>query len=461
MDHQIKDRKTILFDLFQKEVAAGCFDYSIGGTGIYRFVRRSLIVSLLSSSGVEVMKNKDDIDFKFAFKNLFVSLWQVLKMLLSGRHYDTVFIPFMRIDKVRGMYMDKFTDPLIELCFDDNYVIFDQGRAGVHERPRMHKDHCVQTDCLVIGSRYHSKLFWKSFYRKNKSTIDAFCDALVGVYGADCMTKASVAKLVCSGLRYQRYFEILFKKLKSKRVIGPTRRRSEICAAHKLGMKAYECQHGITYGQTIVYGGFQPKETTPDYFLAFGENDPIDVYGIDTDRIVNIGWAFNDYLASCDDFMQYGEKDVLVISDPLITGKIIPVMMQLAKCAPESMFYFRPHPHEKISSEQMELMQSLPNVKLQDNKLNIAMVMRGFVHVIGESSSVLYEALSVGKKVGRLFMGGLSPKYLKEEDRDCFWEIRNDADFLKYLSDQVGEKQVKSIYSPFNKDLFCKITEIK
>lgn len=454
-------RSDILFQVYSKEKE--CFEYQISGKKIYELVRRDLIVGLLNASGVEVMKNKDSIDYKSALKNTFVSLAQILKLIISGRRYDTVFLPFMRIDKVGGWYLDKFTDPLIELCFgeEDSYIIFDQGRAGVHARPRMHEEHCVQTDCLVVGSRYYSKLFWKSFYRKNKSTIDSFYNTIKQVYGNNCLTKASVARIVCSGLRYQRYFEILFRKLKSKRIIGPTRRRNEITAAHKLGMKAYECQHGITYGDTIVYGGYQPEESTPDYFLAFGENDPIDVYGIDVNRIVNIGWAFNDYLASCDDFVQYGEKDVLVISDPLITGKIIPVLLQLAKIVPASTFYFRPHPHEVISSEQMAMLQSLPNVKLQDNKLNIAIVMRGFVHVIGESSSVLYEALSMGKKVGRLFMGDLHPKYLKEEDRICFWEIRDNTDFLQYLSDQIGNKPIKSIYSPFNKELFCKITEIK
>ena len=127
MESQNKDRRTILRELFQKEKESSVFDYTIEGTGIYRFVRRSLIVGALKSSGIEVMKSRDAIDYKSAFKNLFVSFVQIIKLMISGRKCDTVFLPFMRIDKVGRWYMDKFTDPLIELCFKDkeSYIIFD------------------------------------------------------------------------------------------------------------------------------------------------------------------------------------------------------------------------------------------------------------------------------------------------------------------------------------------------
>lgn len=456
MDSQNKDGKTILRELFQKEKEVGCFEYVIEGTSIYRFVRRSLITRLMKSSGIEVMKIKDAIDYKSAFKSVLVSVLQITKLLISGRKYDTVFLPFMRIDKVGGWYMDKFTDPLIELCFKDKegYIIFDQGRAGVHARPRMHENHCVQTDCLVAGSRYYSKLFWKSFYRKYKDTIDGLYDTIIQIDSNCGLTKTSIAKYVCSGLRYQRYFEILFKRLKAKRVIGPTRRRAEFTAAHKLGMKAYECQHGISYGETIMYGGFQPKEYTPDNFLAFGNNNPIDVYGIAPEKIVNIGWALNNIIASSKDFIQYNTRDVLVISDPEITDSIINFTLLLAKANPESHFYVRPHPHEKISESQKNRLESLPNAHWQDKRINIAMVMQGFTHVVGENSTVLYEALAVGKKVAKLYCEGLHPRYLREEDKDCFWEVRDEETFSRFLNEDISTKKAKSIYSPFNKELF-------
>ena len=116
----------------------------------------------------------------------------------------------------------------------------------------------------------------------------------------------------------------------------------------------------------------------------------------------------------------------------------------------------RPHPHEIVTTEQLKMIESENNVKIQDKTINIAIVLQSFNHVLGENSTVLYEALAIHKKVGRLFYKRLNPKYLEESDRDCFWEIHNQDDFEQFLKDDVSSKKTKSIYSKFDKELFCK-----
>lgn len=448
----------MLVQILRKEMDAGLFNYKIQGITVYKLVRRTLIENYGRSIGLNVMAPRQSFEKKTAVVNTISSLWQLLKLRLSGKTASTVFISFPRIDKVGAYYLDKFVDPLVSSCFEDSgdYIILDQGRGGYHAKPRLHQDHCIQTEWYIVDGSLYAKLFHKKFYKSNKECLDALYESLVSVFGASCPNKKVLLVLICTYFRRVYCYEKLFRRMKVKRILGPARDflRAGIIAAHRVGIASFELQHGITYGETLMYSGFHPNETMPDYFLAFGDNDPIDVYGIEPERIVNIGWALNDYMASNKDFIQYNTQDVLVISEPKITDNIISLTLLLAKDNPQSHFYVRPHPHEEISESQKSRLESLPNAHWQDKRINIAMVMQGFTHVVGENSTVLYEALAAGKKVGKLYYEGLRPRYLKEDDRNCFWEIKDQESFARFIQEDISTKNTKSIYSPFNKALF-------
>ena len=227
-------------------------------------------------------------------------------------------------------------------------------------------------------------------------------------------------------------------------------------AGHFAGVKIFELQHGVTYGESVLYSGFRDSTMIPDAFLSFGNNKPSDVYGMEENKIENIGWALQNYIESIYPSKQKTNKNVLVISDPEITDIIFRVVIQLATDNPDVVFEIRPHPHEIIPEDCLMSISDLVNVKIQDNKINITEVLMSYDMVIGENSTVLYEALANQKKVGRLFYEGLNPKYLEDSDRECFWEIHNQHDFEQFLKDDVSNKASKCIYSPFNKELFCK-----
>lgn len=152
--------------------------------------------------------------------------------------------------------------------------------------------------------------------------------------------------------------------------------------------------------------------------------------------------------------VKYGLEDFLVISDPEVSDKIIDATLLLAKAYPNSHFYIRPHPLELYTSSQIEKIHSLPNVGINNNKINIAEVIAGFENVIGENSTVMYEALSANKKVGKLYLAGLNPIYLEESYKASFWDIHSVEDLKAMLSGAVEDKTHKSIYSDFNVELF-------
>jgi len=75
-----------------------------------------------------------------------------------------------------------------------------------------------------------------------------------------------------------------------------------------------------------------------------------------------------------------------------------------------------------------------------------------FTNVIGENSTVLYEAVSMGKKVARLALGGLHPKFINPEDYDSFFIIRKFEDFSKFIESNMDSRIPTSIYSEFTGD---------
>ena len=83
---------------------------------------------------------------------------------------------------------------------------------------------------------------------------------------------------------------------------------------------------------------------------------------------------------------------------------------------------------------------------------NIWVSLLKYNHVMGVDSTVLYEALSMGKIIGKVFMNGLQPKFLQEEDRKYFDIIDGVEAFNIFVQKTIPEATMR-IHSPFNKDI--------
>lgn len=451
------NEQELIKEFCQKEIKCGCYDARINGIPLYAMVRRGFRAKVLEQVGISCGAIKSKMNRGAALKSFFISVWHLVKILCWRRRYPIVFYSFARVDRINGLYMDKFTDPLItQGKLKDGYLILDHGRAGVHPKPRIHQNHLFYWDVFHAISVVYGMLYIKHFIADHRAELDHMLDATEKATGMT-IDRAAISRDVVQVYMRCRLMEWLFKRIDAKYVIGPARHPIMHVAAHKTGAVVMELQHGITYGETLLYSGYREPMIVPDYFLAFGDNKPLDVYGIDESRIVNIGWALQDYIEQLPSQHSYREKDVLVISDPDITDTVLDVIKQLAEMYPESKFHVRPHPHEVITAEHVKLIDSIPNVCLQDNHINITEVMSGFNYVVGENSTVLYEALSVGKRVGKLFFPGLHPVYLEVTDSECFWELHSPKDFGKFLNDRASAKRLRSIYSPFNAMLFNKL----
>lgn len=410
----------------------------------------------MKSQGLTTLTSRSSLNSIAVIKSVVRSFFQILLLFWKRPQIRYVFNAFPRIESINNRYVDKFTDPLIGLCnLHEKCIILEHSRGGVHLNPRIYEDLLVYSDFLDFRARTLARLYCPFWGRTHKRDFENAYQVMKATYG-DVLKKKDFLFIACRCVIYTNSYYFFFKRLKAQFVIGPARSYQKACfyAANKLGIQTIEIQHGITYGESTMYSGYRDESLMPKLFLAFGDNKPSNVYGIDESRIINIGWALPELIKTFPPVLHVNEKDVLVVSDPEITEPMLRAVFQLAEDNTQSRFFIRPHPHEVFSKEQLILIKQSPNVLIQDNKINISVILQSFTHVIGENSTVLYEALSEGKKVGKLYFEGLHPRYLEDSDKECFWSISNSKEFNLFLADSSSNKKPKTIYSPFDIERF-------
>ena len=447
-------------DICQKEVRGLCYEPKINGISVYNYIKRQIRSLELKRHGCSQNIGKVPLQPGKILGSFFLSLWQVLSLLLLNKKASFFIYSFFRTDSVNGKYLDKFTDPLVDYTsIKDDYVIFDRGNHGIHRKPRLHHKKIVYTDAINDIAYVWAFLFVRFFVKRNDKILERLWQSINHSFPEITYDKKSISRTIYYLSTLTKFYGFLMRRMGVRYMLAPARHAflPLIPAAKVNGVKVLELQHGITYSETLTYSGFRDSDFTPDFFLSFGEMHPDDVYGIEKDKIINIGWAFGDYIKKNISDVEKNDTDVLVISEPQITKRLISAVMKLASENQNTVFYFRPHPLEHLDEQDLTNIKSMNNVRLDDNTQNIMATLMRFMFVIGENSTVLYEALSMGKKVGKIRMDGLQPIYLQPEDEQLFGTITDIVSFQSYLGKSDNCITNRSIYAPFSISAFEKL----
>lgn len=445
----------LLKEYIKQEDLKDLYRYHIWGIPIYPILRHHIRRDYLQHSGLEIMAFKKTKNKRELIRNIGISFSQLLKLCISRKKYKNCVFSFPRIELVGDQFIDKFTDPIIALTnLKNNTIIFDQSAGGVHLKPRIHSNIVVYRDFIVFLAITSAKLTsWTLpiIYRK---TFQSFYATLNELFPYTTQQKKlDYQRIIIFKVQVSLY-KFVYKRIGIKKFFGVSRVNivSQLYAAKKCNIPTYEFQHGITYGETATYSGRKIKNFTPDYFLAFGNIINNEVYGIDPEKIINIGWALTPFINSLNIGTKMLNTDILVISESTITDKICNVLNDLAQKYPKYSFHLRLHPMETISDNNLDIIKQHKNITLQDKKINSNVVLTWFTYVIGENSTVLYEAVSIGKRVGHIAYGGLNPKYLNPEDSNCFFKISKPEDFGSFMQSDSSCYSPCSIYSDFRVD---------
>lgn len=447
-------------EIASREVAYNLYDYKIDGISIYSLIRQDVRKSILRQRGFASMDVRGKIRARRVLASCVKSFFDVCGMLINRHPFTNLFMAFPRVDMIDGQYLDKFTDPLIA-CSDlgKDFKIFEPGRAGEHKSPRFNSQSIVNIDCVTAFSYLLSMIMIEFLPKKSREKCNLLVDSIKRAFPDVNFDYKSILRTIYRIRCHILFYEKIIKKKGVKNIFATVRPEDVFIAGNQLGINTFELQHGISYEGTELYSGYRDELILPKKFLAFGENKPLDVYGIPEDRIVNVGFALNTFLHNLPQAERLGNNCILVVSDPEITSVLVPIIAKLAIDNRDVVFFYRCHPHETLSSEQKTLLEK-SGVKIQDNRINISVALYQFSLVIGENSTVMYEAISCGKKVGKLFYEGLHPEYLSPSDYVYFWEIHNQEDFETFLTASASKKGIKSLYSSFNSNLFSDLIKL-
>lgn len=458
------DNTDIIREASKREIQEKCYDVKIDGIAIYNFVRRPLYEGYIRQFGSHIHYRSPNTSKFRKLLSAIYSLFQILVLFIKRKQVKYFIYPFCRMDRINEEYLDKFTDPLIDYtCIGDNCIVFEAGNNGLHLKPRRHNKKVVYADCIRVISRRITLLRHKSFLHKHTQEFNSLFEKIENTFPGINYDKEFIAYWIYNRFLEYKIYKFIFHKLGTKVLIAPSRNDFQhiIPAAKQSGMQVFELQHGITKGYSITYSGFKDPLFTPDYFLAFGDLSVTDKYGIDIERIKVIGWAFDFYLSQESTIIEKKkESDVLFIAEPLETEKLIDTCILLARTYPTINFYYRAHPGDILDDSFMVRLTNEKNILIDNNSINILVTLKGFTHVVGVNSTVLNEAITYGKKVGVLYLGGLRPINSDGSDDDFFWKIDTVESFNDFINASPSEKKQSKIYSNFDNKFFEQLINV-
>lgn len=426
--------------LSDKESKHNLYEEKILGVPVWRILRFKTRTKLLKTkTDFNNKSNKKSVRLIVLLKYYFVSLYKIIKLIISNKTYKNVVFAFPRLAYLDGVYLDKFTDPIIQYSkIKENVLIFQKSLSGNHFKPRNHNEYVIESDFIdfttkvlgIILSPCFALFYGKKIIKLYKKANSIF----------QLPKSFIVLGIIDLGEFYIKYHlsKIIFKRLKSKNLFIVNRGAfmSIILGAHKANAKVFEIQHGVTMADTILYTGEYHPLIDPDYFLTFGKKWIGPQFYMPMDKLINIGWAFKKKTLKLANEFEENSNDILIISSPGCTFKLFSIIVEMAEKYPQRNFCIRLHPQEAYKQEQLSIIRKTSNIHLESNRIDSAIIVNLYEHIMGDNSSVLFEALCAGKKVARIDMGGLDIKDEGGIPQKGFYYLKNMEDFENYLSDE-------------------------
>ena len=447
----------ILNELFEKEKTLSIYNERIWGIPLWSCIKRKYRSKyLFIHAKVPPMSNHPKFYLWPLVRSFIVSFWHILKLFICSEKKPNLFLGFMRLEQMNGLYMDKFIEPIILLSeLKDKYVYFERGRSGIHISPRSIKN-IVWTEFIDNFCTLMSCGLFPFFVLFNWKTYGNLIDKINYLFPISLKERFYIYYITTRFLLKALFLCLVLKRLGVKRLFIPAAviHYQYIAACKLLKIPCYEIQHGITAGQTYTYSGEYVPEAYPDYFLTFGKSSLKDsLFGLPLGRMINIGCAFKSFLKERN--VVKLKNTYLLLSEPEITQKMVHTIVELAKMYPEYTFHLRLHPLEVLNQCQGTMLSEFANIALVDNIINSTIVCMDYEGVIAENTTVLYEAVSVGVKAARLQYNGLQTIHFEDEPRDLFFYMKRAEDFSSFANEfDISDANVDLFYSTFDVKTF-------
>ena len=385
--------------------------------------------------------------------------------------------------KVVDKYLiNRIPDSLYSIA-NDKTVILESFRNGINPNLRQTKD--ILSDSPFYVTSKLKCFFLRQVHREQLyKYVDKVCDRARNLYGIEFGIEERewlkhYTEDECSQAFFlQNMYTKLLCKLGIKLLLiqgacyGGAQSVSLIVAAKRLKIKTAEYQHGMITSGHLAYN-YSPNIHNsvaysfylPDYILTFGEywNNNAKIVS----KMIKIGSVTReDDINSNEKKTEVNTKfgaQVLLIGDGFETGLKLDYAKELMKgLGAEFRVVFRPHPYERDVIRAFDVQ----GVEIDGNQ-NLYESLSQTYALVGEASTVLYEAIGVVKKI--IMMDTKMARFYHPEapfprstsvdetvriimnlrtDKadnlapDYFWASSWQANYLNYISSQLVNSQM-------------------
>lgn len=459
-----KTKEEILRNIFKKEQELDLYSFKVLEAPVWYLLRFTVRVSKLNKEiGYVNRTSKIKLRLGRMFYSYIKSFIQFLGIILGTKNKPYLILAFPRLVNYKGKYIDKFTDPLIlQTNLKNKTLVLQRNLSGEQFVPRYKDVDAVYktSDFIDYSSKILALILFPIIFVYYFKKIDRLYRRASSYFDLSNKFKLLISFKIGEFLIHYFFAKKILKKLKTKKIFLVNRMifLPFIVAAKKEKITVFELQHGITHSETELYIGTYEKKIDPDFFLTFGEKWKGEQFSIPLSKQVNIGWAYNSWLLNANK-SQIKSKYVLIVSSPAITDNILKTTIALAKKYKEYYFNIRLHPQEELSLKQEDLLEDYNNISLDNKTKDSLNSILESEYIIGENSSVLYEALSLDKPVGKIMFNGLHSKAKLDDQFEGITYLLNVNGFNELIKSKNKKRQTSGIYDIFEVEKFNNLLE--
>jgi len=399
MQYSVKD----LIKLLERD--SEILSFKIRNQSLWMILRQTVIQSVINNyKPIENNPVRHPLSNTFYFfRSLFYSLIFPPIKIKKGR---VLFIA-SSLKKTNEKYINHIIDPLFYSAKSESYVLY-EGKNTVKK-----SFSSSERSLFWMELKINFKLVFKSLNKNDLETLRTFLLFLNQKLEDNNLPKTIInenfiiRRLNLYFLKY-KYFKTLFSIIKPKVILveGLCYSRFYItCAAKELSIKTGELQHGFidksNHAYNISEQLTQQKSIVhyyPDYFLSFGSywqsfmNIP--------SEYIPIGFSFLENFVIEQTLLKNGNS-ILVISNSINPNEIIKFTLKLNQIAKSRKvkIVFRPSPRERSNLKELyRKLIDVENIKI-DSNLNVYDSFLKYKTVVGDYSTVLFEAIHFNKSI--------------------------------------------------------------
>lgn len=413
-----------LKDCFQSlekiEIEKNLFEKKIDNIYFWKVIRFEVLLKILEKTKLlNEIKNKNSNSKIRLLKNLFNNLFRnnrkkkEIIIFEAGRF-------FLEEEKYKNIYTFNLIKELEEknIAYEILYPEFTEDKVKNKNTYRVENFNYIFLKIIYLLKRKLKKLSLeeKSFLRKLKKELeDKFEIGEIGI-----LKERNIINRLYSFKMLYKYYSNYFKKKSPKQIyiICSYGKEAIIKAAQDLGIEIIELQHGVFSKYHIGYSFPKVKiPYFPDKFFLFGEYwKENEFLPFNTEKkIYGYSYLYNQMEKYKN--IKRNKKQVIFISQWIIGKRLSLKAIEFAKENPDIKVIYRLHPGEfsiwKIEYKELYENRELKNLEISDNnERNLYEYLLESEYLIGVYSTVIYEALEVGVKIGIIKLLGY--EYLED-----------------------------------------------